>query len=74
MRVLHLQKRVKALEASKSSGSAPSCRDWRRKLAKCMAALEGRPWTCAGNPEQKVLRDAKQARYKEYFDQLEAIR
>ncbi len=69
-----LSKRITSLEAAQPLGSVLSCCDWRRKLAKCYAALEGRPWACTGNLEQKRQREAKLARHKAYFDGPEAQR
>ena len=72
MRTQNLQKRVEALEARQAHARGPLWCDWRRKLAHCNASLAGLPWTCPGpmTPEKRALRDAKQARYQDYFKTL----
>ena len=72
MRTQNLQKRIEALEAGQAPARGPAWCDWRRKLAHCNASLAGLPWTCPEpmTSEKKALRDAKLARYRDYFDKL----
>jgi len=73
-----LSKRLTALEARHANRDAlgdrwpPMVCDPARRLARYTAHFEGRPWDCIGPPAQKVRREARLARYKAYFDQLEA--
>jgi hypothetical protein len=70
-----LEKRLTALEARHvSTGDRwpPLDCDWKRRLAKYAAYFEERPWVCTGTPERKARRDVKLARYKRYFDELQA--
>lgn len=67
-----LNKRLNTLEAQASPCHGPPWCDWRRKLAHCNAFLAELSWTCPEpmNPEKKAWRDAKRARYQDYFDKL----
>jgi hypothetical protein len=73
-----LSKRLAALEARHVHSDAlgdrwpPMACDWKRRLAKYAAYFEGRPWDCTGTPERKARRDVNLARYKKYFDQIDA--
>jgi hypothetical protein len=42
-------------------------------LAHCLASLRDEEWICPEpmTPEKAAVRDAKDARYKEYFEELE---
>jgi hypothetical protein len=72
MRIPNLHRRVEALEARQAASSAPSWCSWERRLAKYNAFFVGLPWTCPGpmTPEREAWKEAKLARYKEYFDAL----
>jgi len=76
MRTKNLQKRVEALEARQSSVRGdrwhPAGCDPNRRLARYASYFEGRPWECTGTPERKAQRDANLARYRKYFEDLEA--
>jgi hypothetical protein len=69
-----LMVRVTALEQANEAGQIiPSHCDLQRRLRRYVAYFKGEPWVCTGSPEQKARREADLARYKEYFDSLEAI-
>jgi hypothetical protein len=73
-----LSKRLTALEARHAHRDAlgvrwpPMACDPARRLARYTAYFDGRPWVCTGNPERKVQRDVKLARYQKYFDNFGA--
>lgn len=71
MSVPQLQKRIELLEVLQTDNSVPDC-DPNRRLAHCVADLEGRPWTCLDptNLEKQARREADLARYRKYFDEL----
>lgn len=75
MRTETLQKRVAALETTQSRVSddqwPPRGCDPIRRLAKHASYFDGRPWECTGTPERKAQRDARLARYRDYFENLE---
>lgn len=65
--------RLEELEASRAPARNPPWCDLRRKLAHCLASLRDEEWICPEpmTPEKAAVRDAKDARYKEYFEELE---
>ena len=73
-----LSKRLTALEARHAHIDAlgdrwpPMACDPARRLARYTAYFDGRPWICTGTPERIARRDVNLARYKKYFDQLDA--
>jgi hypothetical protein len=75
---LRLSKRLAALEARHAPSDAP-CDRWpphdcdpARRLARYASYFDGRPWKCTGTAERRAQRDAKLARYKDYFEDQEA--
>ena len=76
MRTQNLQKRVEALETRQSSIPGdrwpPEDCDPKRRLKRHTSYFDGRPWECSGPAERRAQRDNKLARYKDYFEDLEA--
>ncbi len=72
MRTDGLDKRLTALEASQPPGGSPPRCDPRRRLSNCIAAIEGRPWTCTGTPERRAWGAGKLVQYRKYFEDLDA--
>ncbi len=70
------ERRLEALETKRVfTGEArwpPVGCDPKRRLARYAAYSEGRPWECTGTAERRAQREARLARYKAYFDSLEA--
>jgi len=74
-----LNKRLNALEARQTSSSGrgdrwpPQDCDPTKRLARYASYFDvDRSWKCTGTPERVAKREAKLARYQDYFEDLEA--
>jgi hypothetical protein len=65
-----IAERVQRLEA-KQVHNISGC-DPLRRMRRYAAYFEGHPWECTGTTERRAKREADLARYKQYFEELEA--
>jgi hypothetical protein len=71
MRADSLDRRLAVLEANQPKQESPPWCNRDRRVTHILAVANGRVWICPNlTPEKAAWRDAKLARYEEYFAEL----